>query len=145
MDKFFKSQTCLSGLHCKVCRDPKAIKFRQKWVDAFSQGSDPNFVCPYGRPWGYDKNLPVTNSLNKVAHGAKGLIKAIARVDRTKPHILKARQDICNQCDEKAIVLKGVTTKCKQCGCVLPAKQRIASERCPIGKWDRISLPILSN
>lgn len=155
MNEFFTSEACLSGLHCQACRDPKSgQKIRRKWVEIYNPGGDSDFICPYGKIWGYKGSEPPqrpTNpqpsGLRKVARGAKGLLKAAIGKDKTPPDILKRRQSVCNSCDQKTAALKGITTKCTACGCVLPAKQRIASERCPLGKWDnirKVSLPVLS-
>lgn len=49
--------------------------------------------------------------------------------------LLKERQAICKSCefwDSKAF--KG-TGRCMKCGCSTWAKLRMATEKCPIGKW----------
>jgi hypothetical protein len=54
----------------------------------------------------------------------------------TPTDILADREALCRACewwDDSA--LKG-TGRCKKCGCSTWAKLRIATERCPIGKWE---------
>jgi hypothetical protein len=54
----------------------------------------------------------------------------------TPPEILAAREATCRACPEwDAQALKG-TGRCKKCGCSTWAKLRMATERCPIGKWE---------
>jgi len=47
----------------------------------------------------------------------------------TPPEELKARQEACNSCEHFT------GNKCKLCGCFTQAKLRMATEKCPIGKW----------
>lgn len=59
----------------------------------------------------------------------------------TPPDILAARESTCRACPEwDASALKG-TGRCKKCGCSTWAKLRMATERCPIGKWEAVQLP----
>jgi hypothetical protein len=41
------------------------------------------------------------------------------------------RYDICKKCPE----FLSATTQCKQCGCIMKIKTRMAQATCPIGKW----------
>jgi hypothetical protein len=41
------------------------------------------------------------------------------------------RYSICLQCPE----LISLTKQCKQCGCFMAAKTKLAQATCPIGKW----------
>lgn len=43
----------------------------------------------------------------------------------------KKRYSICLDCDR---FLK-VTNQCKECGCFMSIKTRLATASCPIGKW----------
>lgn len=43
----------------------------------------------------------------------------------------KERADICDKCEFSGIL-------CKKCKCFLRVKICIASEKCPIDKWDRV-------
>jgi len=63
--------------------------------------------------------------------------------DQTKPwHLLssenrideetaKARMEICDQCPE----LIQLTKQCKQCGCFMVMKTKLATAECPLNKW----------
>lgn len=41
------------------------------------------------------------------------------------------RFDICKACPE----LISATKQCKQCGCFMAIKTKLADARCPLGKW----------
>jgi len=52
--------------------------------------------------------------------------------------ILATREATCRTCEWwDADALKG-TGRCKKCGCSTWAKLRMATERCPIGKWEAV-------
>ena len=56
----------------------------------------------------------------------------------TPPEALAAREATCRACPEwDAQALKG-TGRCRKCGCSTWAKLRMATERCPIGKWEAV-------
>jgi hypothetical protein len=53
----------------------------------------------------------------------------------TPPEILAEREAACCACEWwDASALKG-TGRCKKCGCSTWAKLRMATEKCPLGKW----------
>ncbi len=45
-----------------------------------------------------------------------------------------ARMVICNSCEDLT-----KTKLCRNCGCIMPAKVRLKSKSCPIGKWGAIN------
>lgn len=47
----------------------------------------------------------------------------------TPPEELKKRQETCKNCEHFT------GSRCKLCGCFTQAKLRMASEKCPVGKW----------
>jgi hypothetical protein len=47
----------------------------------------------------------------------------------TPPTELTKRQEMCSSCEHFT------GNRCKLCGCFTEAKQRMATETCPIGKW----------
>ena len=46
--------------------------------------------------------------------------------------IIKKRWDICKACPELTNL-----NRCKQWGCFMKVKTKIATAKCPIGKWDK--------
>lgn len=56
----------------------------------------------------------------------------------TPPDILAAREATCRACPEwDAAALNG-TGRCRKCGCSTWAKLRMATESCPLGKWEAL-------
>lgn len=57
MKIFIDDFTCLSKVHCQTCRDKGGGReFRIGLGNAFSLPNDaPDFECPHGRPWGWQK------------------------------------------------------------------------------------------
>ena len=48
---------------------------------------------------------------------------------------LAAREATCRGCDMWDAKAVNGTGRCRKCGCSTWAKLRMASERCPLGKW----------
>ena len=46
--------------------------------------------------------------------------------------IVNRRWDICKACPELT-----ASDRCKQCGCFMKVKTKIATSSCPIGKWEK--------
>lgn len=46
-------------------------------------------------------------------------------------YVQEARYDICLSCDR----LTNVTKQCRECGCFMKLKVKLAEAVCPIGKW----------
>mgnify|MGYP003335910086 FL=1 len=58
----------------------------------------------------------------------------------TQPEILAAREATCRACPEWDAQALNATGRCRKCGCSTWAKLRMATERCPIGKWEPVAL-----
>ena len=56
----------------------------------------------------------------------------------TPPDILTAREATCRACPEWDAQALNNTGRCRKCGCSTWAKLRMATERCPIGKWEAV-------
>ena len=56
------------------------------------------------------------------------LVGNAPRVDEAQA---SSRLGICVACDE----LIQVTKQCKQCGCFMAGKVKLANATCPLGKW----------
>jgi hypothetical protein len=52
-------------------------------------------------------------------------------VDKTTYY---TRLQICMQCDRFQKLLH----RCKECGCIMPAKAKITKATCPLGKWQTV-------
>ena len=59
--------------------------------------------------------------------------------DRVK-NVILYDQDIIDrrwaECEKCEFLIKP-TNNCKKCGCFMKAKTRVATARCPIGKWEK--------
>ena len=64
---------------------------------------------------------------------------AASRFAATPREALAARESTCRVCDQwDAAALNG-TGRCRKCGCSTWAKLRMATERCPLGKWEAVT------
>lgn len=53
----------------------------------------------------------------------------------TDAETLTAREATCKSCDMWDAAAINGTGRCRKCGCSTWAKLRMASEKCPLGKW----------
>lgn len=63
----------------------------------------------------------------------------------TPPEILAEREATCRACDQWDAAALNATGRCRKCGCSTWAKLRMATERCPIGKWEAVSVSSVSS
>jgi hypothetical protein len=82
--------------------------------------------------------------VQKIAHGAVQLTKAIVGIDRASSEIVEARRKECRSCphasrhNNDAMSKAGwlsLTSRCRLCDCFIAPKTSLASETCPEGKW----------
>jgi hypothetical protein len=59
----------------------------------------------------------------------------------TPPEILAEREAACRACPEWDAAALNATGRCRKCGCSTWAKLRMATERCPLGKWEAFDTP----
>ena len=82
------------------------------------------FATQYPSLFQQAKNL-TTSVANWVKDGAKV----------ASEEVLKERMDICKKCEFWDAEAFAGTGRCKKCGCSTQAKLRMATEKCPEGKW----------
>ena len=63
---------------------------------------------------------------------------ARAGFSTTPPEALATRQETCRACPEWDAKALNATGRCRKCGCSTWAKLRMATERCPLGKWEAV-------
>jgi hypothetical protein len=54
--------------------------------------------------------------------------------------LIEYRKEICRSCDQWNAAALNNTGRCNKCGCSTWAKLRMATERCPLGKWEAVSV-----
>jgi hypothetical protein len=120
---FIETDHCKSRLHCSICRKDSIWR---KLVNA------PD-ICPF------NINSDNISSINKFKKLNKSIIKwASNGFNIVSNTILNNRLEICKLCefwDNSGFIGTG---KCKKCGCSTQTKLRMATERCPIGKWEAV-------
>jgi hypothetical protein len=50
---------------------------------------------------------------------------------RSQQDLASGRYDICLSCDR----FINLTKQCRECGCIMTAKTKLANASCPLGKW----------
>ena len=75
--------------------------------------------------------------LSRFGHAAHRFIRHGAPT--TPPEALATREATCRACPEWDAAALNSTGRCRKCGCSTWAKLRMATERCPLGKWDPVS------
>jgi predicted Zn-ribbon and HTH transcriptional regulator len=80
---------------------------------------------------------------SKKTEQAQSLTRAVTRFARsgfltTPPEALATREAICKACPEWDAQALNATGRCRKCGCSTWAKLRMATERCPSGKWEAV-------
>ena len=64
-----------------------------------------------------------------------------AKCATTPPEALATREATCRACPEWDAAALNKTGRCRKCGCSTWAKLRMATERCPLGKWEAVDKP----
>lgn len=59
-------------------------------------------------------------------------------MERSLPLIAKQRLAVCKQCPR----FVRFTHQCKECGCIMDTKVKLADSKCPLDKWESVDLPI---
>ena len=63
----------------------------------------------------------------------RGMTNRVKNVILHDQDIIDRRWAECEKCE----FLIKPTNNCKKCGCFMKAKTRVATARCPIGKWEK--------
>ena len=106
----------------------------------FYNGKPSKMFCEHCMSFGGNK---IENANLNLPQQAISFGKSIANWSaggffQTPSNIFSERKAICRACPEwDACALNG-TGRCKKCGCSTWAKLRMATEKCPIGKWGSV-------
>lgn len=58
-------------------------------------------------------------------------------MERAMPEIAEKRLEICKSCPR----FIRLTHQCKECGCIMNAKVKLADAACPLNKWPSFDIP----
>lgn len=92
-------------------------------------------------------NKMVMPTPKQMLNGVKGLAKVATKTDLATDAVVKARRDICRECEFatrseelKSNPSKGLTSysQCLKCACVIKYKTMLQSEACPLSKWGKV-------
>lgn len=135
---YYKSSSFEGGGECTACGCPIQTKLRQ-----------PNSSCPQGK-WA-SKNIleeaaqaasevkqypPVSVMAKNFFNSAAGFVASGLKV--TPVDEIQNRLDICKKCENFDGSGFNGTGRCRDCGCSLKLKIRMASSECPVGKWTKV-------
>jgi hypothetical protein len=118
----FQSPRDAEGFHCSINRyggKPHALACQQCIADG--------------------KNT-VASKLPSALEMATGLVRSAAAWGKSgfklaDEETLASRMATCKACDLWDAAGMAGTGRCRKCGCSTQSKLRMASEKCPIGKW----------
>jgi len=104
-------------------------------------------ACPNGR-WNQffcnDSFIPPPPPVEEKAPTISDMLKSVTKsaalwasrgFQHTNEETLKARIKTCNKCEFWNSKALNGTGRCMKCGCSTWAKLRMATEKCPIGRW----------
>lgn len=104
---------------CAQMSDLERREFWKRWVDEHGK-------LPEGSPLWPGANYRVTGShVRELVHAVFSWLKSGAPLVSNKE--LERRRLLCPECFELG--------KCKQCGCFVEIKARMATAHCPKGRW----------
>jgi predicted Zn-ribbon and HTH transcriptional regulator len=85
---------------------------------------------------------PIIEEIKKIRQVAISTGKfAKSNFKTTQHEILATREATCRACPEWDAAALNATGRCRKCGCSTWAKLRMATERCPLGKWEAVDKP----
>jgi len=114
---------------CQRCKEYVTCK-------TANQIAKPDLSCPLPEPKWKAENSTFLDQLNSFS---QSVVKWTASgLPTTPPDILAAREATCRSCPEWDASAMGGTGRCRICKCSTWAKLRMATERCPLGKWEAV-------
>ena len=81
----------------------------------------------------YSAQEEIDNLTKSQKFDLRGMSDRIKNVILYDQDIIDRRWAECEKCE----FLIKPTNNCKKCGCFMKAKTRVATARCPIGKWEK--------
>jgi hypothetical protein len=133
---YLKSASYEGGGECTACGCPIQTKLRQ-----------PGASCPTGKWPAIDlskeaakeeegrKHPPVSVMAKNFFNSAVGFAASGFKI--TPMEEIQNRLDVCYKCENFDSSGFNGTGRCRDCGCSLKLKIRMASAECPVGKWGK--------
>ena len=116
---FTLTNHCKSRAHCNQCRQSKSFRSLVNAPD----------ICPFGI-------TATISTIDKAISLSKSTAEwAINGFKKTPIEDFKKRLSICLSCEFWNKSGFAGTGSCEKCGCSTQAKLRMATSKCPIGKW----------
>jgi len=81
----------------------------------------------------YEAEDEIEGAIKSQKFDMRGISERFKNVIIHDEDIVNKRMDICKSCE---FLLKPANN-CKKCGCFMGVKTKIATSRCPIGKWEK--------
>ncbi len=70
--------------------------------------------------------------MNELQNGAQVMpTDMLNKQNYTSDDIADSRMSICHECPS----LIRITNQCRECGCFMKLKTKLAAATCPVGKW----------
>ena len=79
----------------------------------------------------YEAEEEVQEGGKRQKFGLRGISNRLKNVMLHDQEVIDKRWDICKGCEFLN------NNKCEKCGCFMKIKTRVATARCPIGKWEK--------
>lgn len=125
---------------CKSCNcnvdfsDPCSFCPKLKWTTAFCEDQEKfDIFLKNFQPSKEAQPPPLSEMAKSFVESAKNW--ALHGFTHTSEKTLKNRLETCQSCEFWKAEAFNNTGRCMKCGCSTWAKIRMATERCPIGKW----------
>jgi hypothetical protein len=102
----------------------------QLWVESHPEENKQHIT--------YDVNNPIPDELQSDIKGQPVEVRPWDLLNpnkaRASEQTEKERLEICKKCPSYRKFAK----QCKECGCIMPAKVKLADAFCPLGKWEAV-------
>jgi hypothetical protein len=141
---FLDSATCKDRKMCRVCRFSKPWRTEQSAPEECPNGvtreNAPVIIAPPPDPSLLEKAKSFPPPDHSLLHKASLLAHSIApwAINGFKlvdEETLASRMEICKGCEFWDAAGFVGTGRCQKCGCSTQAKLRMATSKCPEGKW----------
>lgn len=79
----------------------------------------------------YLASQEIEKVINKKTFDIRTMTDRLKKLVIHDQEVINNRRSICNECEYR------LGTNCLKCGCLIFAKTKISTQRCPVGKWGK--------